>query len=249
MRLDRNIILSLVIHVSLLLAVMTSAVGKNAASDLRGKYVTVTLFEPGKKGALTKTAEPFSDNKKAKAGSPPPLARFEKPGVPVVLPVPKAAATAVALDETGSADLPMKPAREISGSGSVKAALHGESDGSSAGPMSVSLFDRAEKKGVSGQEKGQPGAGDAALTGVIRGAIQRALIYPATARRRGIEGTVVAEFRINGEGLPEGLRISKSSGHRLLDKAARETILRAAPLPQVKGKIEIPITFRLTHVD
>ena len=236
-------------HASLLFAVMTSAVGKNAASDLREKYVTVTLFETGETGVVTKTAEPPADNKKVKPGGPPPPARLEKPGVPVALPVPKAAATAAALDDTGPAVPRMKPAEEISGSGGVRAALHGESKGASTEAMSVSFFDRTENKGLLEQEKGGAGAGDTALTGVIRGAIQRALIYPATARRRGIEGTVVAEFRINGEGLPEGVRITKSSGHGLLDNAARETITRAAPLPRVKGKIEIPITFRLTTAD
>ena len=199
-------------HASLLFAVMTSAVGKNAASDLREKYVTVTLFETGETGVVTKTAEPPADNKKVKPGGPPPPARLEKPGVPVALPVPKAAATAAALDDTGPAVPRMKPAEEISGSGGVRAALHGESKGASTEAMSVSFFDRTENKGLLEQEKGGAGAGDTALTGVIRGAIQRALIYPATARRRGIEGTVVAEFRINSEEF--GTRAARQGGKR-----------------------------------
>ncbi len=84
-------------------------------------------------------------------------------------------------------------------------------------------------------------------TSKIRAAIERAKRYPSFARKRGIEGTVSAEFSINAEGLPENVSIKKSSGFTILDSAAKETILRAAPFPVVAGKIEIPITFRLRH--
>ncbi len=79
----------------------------------------------------------------------------------------------------------------------------------------------------------------------IRAAIERAKRYPPFARKRGIEGTVSAEFSINADGLPENVAIKISSGFAVLDSAAKETILRAAPFPVVAGKIEIPITFRL----
>jgi periplasmic protein TonB len=79
----------------------------------------------------------------------------------------------------------------------------------------------------------------------IRAAIERAKRYPLFARKRGIEGTVSAEFSINAEGLPENVAIKRSSGFTVLDSAAKETIIRAAPFPVVAGKIEIPITFRL----
>jgi len=81
----------------------------------------------------------------------------------------------------------------------------------------------------------------------IRAAIERAKSYPLLAKKRGLEGTVTTEFHISNKGLPEGIKITKSSGYTLLDTAARETIIRAAPLPSVKGNIEIPITFRLTR--
>lgn len=90
------------------------------------------------------------------------------------------------------------------------------------------------------------GGNNSDLIGNIRAAIERALIYPPLARKRGMEGTVTAEFAITNRGMPEGIRITKSSGYTLLDTAARETIIKAAPLPSVTGNIEIPITFRLT---
>lgn len=81
----------------------------------------------------------------------------------------------------------------------------------------------------------------------IRAAIERAKSYPLLAKKRGLEGTVVTGFRINSKGLPEGITITKSSGYSLLDNAAKETIIKAAPLPSMTGNIEIPITFRLTR--
>lgn len=107
---------------------------------------------------------------------------------------------------------------------------------------------------LSGDAGGDKGGGRADLDGEkgnygaiaeIREAIERAKRYPLFARDRGIEGRVTAEFSINTKGLPEDVTIKKSSGFTVLDSAARETIIRAAPFPVVEGRIEIPITFRL----
>jgi TonB family protein len=80
---------------------------------------------------------------------------------------------------------------------------------------------------------------------MLRIAIDKAKEYPRTAKRRGLEGTAITEFTINSRGFPEDIRIAKSSGVPILDLAAKETIMRAAPLPRLDGLIEIPITFRL----
>lgn len=79
----------------------------------------------------------------------------------------------------------------------------------------------------------------------IRALIEKSLIYPSLARKRKIEGTVVTEFSINAAGLPENIKITKSSGFSILDSAAEKTIIKASPFPVVAGRIEIPITFRL----
>lgn len=89
------------------------------------------------------------------------------------------------------------------------------------------------------------GIGGQSLIHQIRAAIERAKIYPVLARKRKQEGTVVTGFSINSNGLPENIRIIKSSGINILDSAARDTIIRAAPFPIVKGSIEVPITFIL----
>ena len=82
---------------------------------------------------------------------------------------------------------------------------------------------------------------------MIRTAIERALVYPQIAKKRGIEGTSLTGFSINSRGYPENIRIIQSSGSGILDTAARETVDRAAPFPAVGGSLEIPISFRLKN--
>jgi TonB family protein len=114
--------------------------------------------------------------------------------------------------------------------------------GAGAGAEGVSIY-------MNGSS-GSPGSASAFGSGVnptqlIREAIERAKVYPELARKRRQEGVVVTEFSINAHGLPENIRVTKSSGFSLLDSAARDTILKAAPFPVVEGRIEIPINFIL----
>ena len=93
---------------------------------------------------------------------------------------------------------------------------------------------------VGGTEKGRADASTA-----IRSALERAKYYPLTARRRGIEGTVIVEFSIRDNGLPENINIAVSSGSEILDNAALATVTRASPFPHDIRNIKIPISFRL----
>lgn len=87
--------------------------------------------------------------------------------------------------------------------------------------------------------------GNDSLSTKIRELIERAKTYPALAKKRKQEGTVVTEFSINTKGLPENIRVVTSSGFSLLDSAARDTIVKAAPFPPVRDRIEVPISFVL----
>jgi protein TonB len=79
----------------------------------------------------------------------------------------------------------------------------------------------------------------------IRDAIQRELTYPPLARRRRLEGTVVAGFEIDHAGQPRGIEILESSGFSILDNEVVKIIQRAAPFPHMPERVEVPVSFRL----
>jgi periplasmic protein TonB len=78
-----------------------------------------------------------------------------------------------------------------------------------------------------------------------------AIPYPERARRRNQEGTVLIHALIDTEGKPIEVTVASSSGHTLLDDAARVAIAGCAFVPQrvggraVKAIVEIPIPFKL----
>jgi protein TonB len=77
--------------------------------------------------------------------------------------------------------------------------------------------------------------------------------YPLSARRRGIEGTVLvrAEVAAGGECLRAELK--KSSGAEVLDQAALEAVKKWRFVPAKRGTqavvawVEVPITFKLEN--
>lgn len=89
------------------------------------------------------------------------------------------------------------------------------------------------------------GGDRAGLIARIREAIERATIYPPLARRRRLEGTVLAAFFINDKGMPERIRVLESSGYGILDREVVSIIKRASPYPPLGENIEVPISFRL----
>lgn len=61
--------------------------------------------------------------------------------------------------------------------------------------------------------------------------LERRKRYPASARARGEEGTVLVAFRIDGGGRVLSASLARSSGHRALDEAALAMVERASPVP------------------
>jgi len=80
---------------------------------------------------------------------------------------------------------------------------------------------------------------------LIGSAIERVKTYPALARKRGIEGTVQVSFRITLTGEPEEIRIMKSSGFRILDRATLRVVKKAAPYPHLDRRVEVPVAYKL----
>jgi protein TonB len=79
----------------------------------------------------------------------------------------------------------------------------------------------------------------------IRRRIEEAKIYPESARREGIQGTVEVRFRIATDGSVDTVEIARPSGFSVLDEAAQRTIRRAAPYPFIRGWIRLPLSYHL----
>ena len=79
----------------------------------------------------------------------------------------------------------------------------------------------------------------------IRRRVQQAVVYPDAARRRGIHGTTRIQFEVNAEGHAKEVTTVASSGSDLLDAAAKQRAVDAAPLPYVFGRLRIPVVFEL----
>lgn len=75
--------------------------------------------------------------------------------------------------------------------------------------------------------------------------------YPAAARRRGYEGTVMIEVLVDREGGVKDLRLFSSSGYDMLDRAAMRAVRGWVFEPATQGQekvemwVRVPLTFRL----
>lgn len=75
--------------------------------------------------------------------------------------------------------------------------------------------------------------------------------YPAAARRRGLQGIVLLEVLVNPAGRVEELRLARSSGHSLLDRAASKTVRAWRFVPGRRGNkkiamwVRVPVRFEL----
>jgi protein TonB len=77
--------------------------------------------------------------------------------------------------------------------------------------------------------------------------VRSKLVYPAQARRTGLDGTVEVLFTLNIDGSVSGISVKKSTGAEMLDEAAIAAIKSAAPFraPPVSTKLLIPVVFNL----
>jgi len=81
----------------------------------------------------------------------------------------------------------------------------------------------------------------------IRERIQAAVVFPPLARMRQLEGVAQVRFEIAADGRPLGIAVTGSTGHAILDRAARTAVAAAAPLPWVYGLLEVPVRFALSR--
>ncbi|MDR0663400.1 MAG: TonB family protein [Spirochaetaceae bacterium] len=77
--------------------------------------------------------------------------------------------------------------------------------------------------------------------------IRSKLVYPAQARRTGLDGIVEVLFTLNTDGSVSGVAVKKSAGAEILDESAIAAIKSAAPFraPPVSTKLLVPVVFNL----
>jgi periplasmic protein TonB len=98
---------------------------------------------------------------------------------------------------------------------------------------------------------GEPGAEYGGYLAGVRRRIQESLQYPASARRRGIKGTVNLEILIRADGAISSVSVARSSSHSELDEAAVEAVRSLARHPFPAGlrprplRVTLPIVFDL----
>ena len=85
---------------------------------------------------------------------------------------------------------------------------------------------------------------EAARNRAVRQRLEKFKRYPASARRRGIEGAVDVSFRLNAEGRAENMQLVSGSGYEILDEAALDTVRRAQPFPVHGGLYRFRLHFR-----
>jgi TonB family protein len=244
-----NIIFSIVLHATVCMAALALA-GGDAALHVPESYVAVTLFER----AIDHDTVPIGNEKKepAKKTAQPAkgLREIRPPEVP--LPVQVRAGRPPLPPQGKIRPIPIKTA-EPAKTGVVEGndtffpgqgGAHGDPEITPA-EMQLAIPGKTATPRGSGDGGKNEAGGDPGAVNAIRAAIDRAKSYPPLARRRGIEGTVIAEFTISKDGHPENIRIVRSSGYEILDTAAKKTLLRASPFPPVRGKLEVPITFKI----
>ncbi len=83
----------------------------------------------------------------------------------------------------------------------------------------------------------------------LSASIGKALFYPAAARRRGLEGALVAAFTVDSRGNLVGARVATSSGSDILDSAGLDLLKTVFPVVNDSGKqleLRIAIGYRLS---
>ena len=90
------------------------------------------------------------------------------------------------------------------------------------------------------------------LLGELQNRLNRYLVYPLRARKRGWQGEVMVAFNINNHGQLNNVRLAKSSGYLLLDRSAVTAIskLNKITLPNILGELQamdlqLPVRYEL----
>jgi protein TonB len=192
------------------------------------------IGKPGGGGSQENTSAPAAVSPVAAVPATPP-ARAEQP----------ARARRSKPQKTATRPRPKPPQPERAMARARPEAPEGDGGGGGSDAKSVDGFGPGSGGGLGGGE-GQGGGGPVAY------ARNPSPPYPLVARRRGEEGVVLLDVLVGADGSASEVTVRRSSGHPLLDTAARETVERRwrfQPAVErgipVARRVAVPIRFRL----
>lgn len=90
------------------------------------------------------------------------------------------------------------------------------------------------------------------LLSLVYAALAHHFVYPPLARKLGWQGEVYVDVCLEPDGRLHAVRIVRSSGHRLLDRDAFDTLSRIGVIPQARTHLHghsyaftLPVTYKL----
>lgn len=222
--------------------------GGSAAAEEAPEPTPATAPEPAEEAP---PPEPEPEPEPAPVPEPPPPPPEPKPKPepkpepkPVEKPVEKPKPVKKAVKKT-EVPKPVKAAKATVKGPDVKPAAAPAAPAGPAPVQSAGAPVSAGQEGISELVYGQ--TTDPFLAEVKR-AVESALHYPRKARMFHIEGTAVVQFIVDSNGKLTELKIFKSAGHPLLDKAAMRAVADAESnwsRPKGTVRLRFPIQFKL----
>ena len=92
------------------------------------------------------------------------------------------------------------------------------------------------------------------LLGEVHNRLSQYMSYPAHARRRGWEGSVMIGFSVDKQGFLRDIHLTRTSGYTLLDNAALTAIKKVSYIPVDQWgdifqpvALQLPVVYRLTN--
>lgn len=212
---------SLLVHAALVGAVSVAGAG-NARQAAEPRPVRIHLVSQKPVPVSTPAARPVPPKETPRPPARQPTRPQKKVDREVEPPRPVSARQALANTVPDTAPLTATPAGEPSGRAAI------------AAPPSPAPAPPA------------PGEGRqqalAIYLGQLKEAIASARTYPPLARRYRLQGNVEVKFRVRVDGVIEDITILKTSGHEILDEAARNLIV------SLSGKFPFPPQLEQTSV-
>jgi protein TonB len=162
---------------------------------------------------------------------------------------PKPMSSAVTDPKASTAATPVPFSNDESKNNADKAPRSAAAETPPAGTIQQTVTPTAPDEAEPGGPK-DAGAGAMMAAGVIKGAKPE---YPIAARKQGLEGKVVLRVTVSPDGRTTSVTVVQSSGHAILDRAARDGVSRWRFNPArratgtIASVIDVPIEFKLNN--